>query len=401
MNLSLAVKQQARDLGFDLVAIAPVGPGPDWERYQAWLDAGMAGEMAYLARHAPLKQDPRALLPGARSIILVGLNYAQAIDPALLADPSRGRISRYALGSDYHKVMRKALIRLDGWLATQTGRGGRGRVFVDSAPMLERSWASRAGLGFIGKNTCLIHPDWGSWFFLGGLLVPETLTPDHPPELKAGFPDMAWHFEGGQIGTCGACARCLDACPTGAFAAPRQLDARLCISYLTIEQRGPIPFALRPKLGNWIFGCDLCQEACPWNRKARPATHPKLQPHPDRVAPPLLDLLALDEDGFRARFAGSPVMRAKWAGFMRNVCVAAGNWGNPAALELLEQHLWRSPALVAEHAAWALARLRSGAGLLALERAYERASDAVLRELIVRALGASVSGGGTSGRPAS
>jgi len=388
MDLSQAVKQQARELGFDLVAIAPVGPSPDWAHYRAWIDAGMAGEMGYLARHTALKQDPHQLLPEARSIILVGLNYFQQIDLALLEDPGRGRISLYALGSDYHKVMRKALIRLDGWLAAQTGRSSQGRAFVDSAPMLERSWANRAGLGFIGKNACLIHPQQGSWFFLGGLLVPETLTPDPPPELKNSEPDIEWHFGDGRVGTCGACTRCLDVCPTDAFVAPRQLDARLCISYLTIEQRGPIPPELRPKLGNWVFGCDLCQQVCPWNRDARPASHPRLQPHPDRIAPPLLDLLALDEAGFLARFAGSPVMRAKWAGFMRNVCVAAGNWGDPVALELLEQHLWHSPPLVAEHAAWALARLRGGAGRQALERAHERASDVALRDLIARALAA-------------
>ena len=386
MNLSQAVKQRARELGFDLVAIARAGPSPDWERYRAWIDAGRAGEMDYLARHTALKQDPRTLLPEARSIILVGLNYAQHLDRALLTDPSRGRISIYALGGDYHKIMRKALIKLDGWLAAQTGRKSQGRAFVDSAPVLERSWASAAGLGFIGKNACLIHPQQGSWFFLGGLLVPETLTPDPEPQRVNRGLDLEWHFADGGVGTCGGCTRCLEACPTGAFSGPRQLDARLCISYLTIEQRGAIPRELRPRLGNWVFGCDLCQEACPWNRRARPAAHPKLQPRTDRLAPPLLELLALDEAGFLARFAGSPVMRAKWAGFMRNVCVAAGNWGDPATLPLLEHHLWRSPLLVAEHAVWALARLRGGAGMRALTRAEAGVTDASRRRLIRREL---------------
>ncbi len=382
MNLSQAVRQHARELGFDLVAIAPVGPSPDWERYRAWIDAGWAGEMAYLARHLLPKQDPRQLLPEARSLILVGLNYAQQLDPALLADPARGRISIYALGRDYHKIMRRALMRLDGWLAAQSGRSSRGRVFVDSAPVLERSWASAAGLGFIGKNACLIHPHLGSWLFLGGLLVPEALTPDPPPQISLAPPDIIWRFDDGRTGTCGGCTRCLDVCPTGALVAPRQLDARLCISYLTIEQRGAIPRALRPKLGNWVFGCDLCQQVCPWNRRARPASHPDLQPHPDRIAPPLLDLLALDEAGFTARFAGSPVMRAKWAGFMRNVCVAAGNWGAPAAQEPLEAHLFHSPLLVATHAAWALARLRGRGGRQALARALTDAPDPARRQII-------------------
>ena len=388
MDLAQAVRQRARDLGFDLVGIAPIGPSPDWDRYRAWIDAGQGGEMGYLARHLPLKQDPRRLLPEARSIILVGLNYAQRLDLSLLEDPSRGRISLYALGRDYHKVMRKALIELDGWLAAQSGRNARGRVFVDSAPMLERSWASRAGMGFIGKNACLIHPDLGSYFFLGGVLVPEALTPDPSPRIlpPSPDPDFRWHFADGRVGTCGGCTRCLDVCPTRALTAPRQLDARLCISYLTIEQRGPIPKALRPKLGNWVFGCDLCQQVCPWNRQAPPATHPQLQPHPDRIAPPLLDLLALDEVGFLGRFAGSPVMRAKWVGFMRNVCVAAGNWGHPSTTELLEQHLWRSPLLVAEHAAWALARLREGAGAPVLARACGTMKDAARRQICQRAI---------------
>lgn len=391
MNLSQAVKQRARDLGFDLVAIAPAGPSPDWERYRAWIDAGRAGEMGYLVHHAALKQDPRALLPEARSIILVGLNYAQHLDSALLTDPSRGRISIYALGRDYHKIMRQALFELDGWLAAQSGRSSRGRVFVDSAPMLERSWASRAGLGFIGKNACLIHPQQGSWLFLGGLLVPEALTPDPPPTIsrkdaKAQSQDMVWHFADGRVGTCGACTRCLDVCPTDALTAPRQLDARLCISYLTIEQHGDIPRKLRPKLGNWVFGCDLCQEVCPWNRQARPATHPDLRPAPDRIAPPLLELLTLDETAFLARFAGSPVMRAKWAGFMRNVCVAAGNWGDPAALEALTYHLYHSSRLVAEHAAWALARLRGGVGREALVRAHADARAPEWRHVLEQEL---------------
>ena len=389
MDLSVAVKQHAQELGFDLVAIAPVGPSPEWPRYRAWLDAEYAGEMDYLWQHSALKQDPRQLMPQARSFILVGLNYAQNIYQSLLEDPARGRISLYALGRDYHKIMRKALIKLDQWLTSQSGSSVQGRVFVDSAPILERSWASRAGLGFIGKNTCLINPHRGSWFFLGGLLTSVELKPDPTPQIhppSASTPDFEWHFADGARGTCGACTRCMNVCPTRALTASRQLDARQCISYLTIEHRGPIPLPLRPQLQNWVFGCDLCQIVCPWNRHARPASHFQLQPHPDRIAPPLLDLLALDEDAFLARFAGSPVMRAKWEGFMRNVCVATGNWGDPAALPALERHLWHSSLLIAEHAAWALARLRGGAGLAALERALARSHDHALQKISKDAL---------------
>jgi len=387
MDLSDAVKQHARQLGFDLVAIAPAGPSPHWPRYRAWIDAQRAGDMAYLARSLELKKDVRELLPQAKSVILVGLNYAQFLDESLLADPSRGRISLYALGRDYHKLMRKALIKLDKWLAARVGRASRGRAFVDSAPVLERSWATQAGLGFIGKNTCLINPQHGSWFFLGGLLVPEPLSPDPPPQVQTSArPDIIWHFADGKMGTCGACTRCLDVCPTHALIQPRQMDASLCISYLTIENRVAIPLELRPRLGNWVFGCDLCQQVCPWNRHAQPATHPGLAPHPDRIAPPLLDLLALSEDDFRERFAGSPVMRAKWTGFMRNVCVAAGNWGDVAALPGLEHHLWHSPPLIAEHAAWALARLENGAGIKVLQRVLDESDDFHLRQMVGKTL---------------
>ena len=402
MNLAASLKAKARDLGFDLVAIAPAGPSPDHERYVRWLDAGHAGEMGYLAKHTDLKADPRHLLSEAKSVVLVGLNYAQPPEPALRADPGRGQIAAYALGDDYHKLMRKALIELDGWLRAKVGRSTQGRVFVDSAPVLERSWARQAGLGFIGKNTCLINPDIGSWFFLGGLLVPEVLAYDAPPDEIVGARGRTTinnqqstinatrntqsAIRNPQSSLCGRCTRCLDVCPTGALVSPYELDARRCISYLTIELRGEMPVELRPQVGNWVFGCDLCQDVCPWNRKASAAAHPRLQPHPDRLAPPLPDLLALDQDAFSRRFRGGAVKRAKWTGFMRNVCVATGNWGDPAVLTGLEHHLFESPPLVASHAAWALGRLRDNAGRSILQLAWERITDATVRTSIARAL---------------
>ncbi len=405
MNLTASCKAKVSDFGFDLVAIAPAGPSPDHERYVQWLEAGYAGEMGYLATHTDLKADPRELQADAKSIILVGLNYAQPIDPALRADPSRGQIASYALGDDYHDVMRKALIELDGWLGGQVGRSTRGRVFVDSAPLLERSWAMQARMGFIGKNTCLINPDIGSWLFLGGLLAPEVLDYDEPPEWQQSTTNsqqptanekrtthhaprttISRHFAGGRIGTCGRCTRCLDVCPTSALVSPYELDARLCISYLTIELRDEIPVELRPQIGNWVFGCDLCQDICPWNRKAPAAHHPRLQPHPDRIAPPLLDLLALDQEAFARRFRGSAVKRAKWEGFMRNVCVAAGNWRDPAALPGLEHHLFESPPLVASHAAWALGELVGCVGRQALENGWGDLMEPVVKSSIEVAL---------------
>ncbi|NOZ72143.1 MAG: DUF1730 domain-containing protein [Chloroflexi bacterium] len=388
-TLTKQIKQKARELGFDLVGIAAVGPAPDLDRYRQWLAAGYAGEMDYLARHTELKADPRQLLAEARSIILVGLNYGQAIVPELRQDPARGQIASYALGSDYHRLMRKSLIVLDQWLAAKTGRASRGRVFVDSAPLLERSWGKQAGLGFIGKNTCLIHPQLGSYFFLGGLLTPERLIYDTPPTLEptptAGMGPW-WHFREGNSATCGRCTRCLQKCPTGALVEPGLLDARQCISYLTIEFRGEIPQALRSRMGNWVFGCDVCQDVCPWNRRAPTTSHPRLQPHPDRIAPPLLELLALSESDFEQRFRGSAVRRARWQGFMRNVCVAAGNWGDEAALEGLSHHLYHSPPLVANHAAWALARLRGGKGRAVLETALAHSLSPSLRAYVQRTL---------------
>lgn len=387
-----ALRAFARDLGFDAVAIAPVGPSPDHDRYVRWVEAGYGGAMDYLVRHSEAKIDPRALLAEAQSVILVGLNYAFRADPAMRRDPSRGQIAAYALGDDYHEVMRAALIELDGWLRAQTGRSSRGRVFVDSAPVLERSWAQQAGLGFIGKNTCLIRPGIGSYFFLGGLLVPERLDYDEPPRRLDGATaegtghEVQWLMAGGGLGTCGRCTRCLDACPTGAFVSPYVLDARRCISYLTIELRGEIPLPLRPGMGNWVFGCDVCQDVCPWNRRTPGAAHPRLQPRPERVSPPLLDLLTLDRQGFTSRFRNSPVLRAKWDGFLRSACVAAGNWGDPAAGEALAVHLNESPPLVAAHAAWALGRLAGGAGRDRLAMALNRSREPVIEAAIVAAL---------------
>jgi epoxyqueuosine reductase len=264
---------------------------------------------------------------------------------------------------------------------------------VDSGPVLERSWAQEAGLGFIGKNTCLITPRLGSWTFLAVLLVPEEVA---HITLHANSAGQAAGNErqgaSGKLPACGACTRCLDVCPTGAFPAPHILDARRCISYLTIELKGPIPHELRPRLGNWIFGCDLCQEVCPYNRRfARPARLAALKGQPEMAAPRLLDLLALDETAFRQRFRGSPVLRAKRRGLLRNVCVALGNWGDPAAVPSLTDALHDREPLVRGHAAWALGRIASPAARQALRSAettepdgYVQAEIAAARNVQVR-----------------
>ncbi len=253
--------------------------------------------------------------------------------------------------------------------------------------LLERDWAHRAGVGFVGRNACLIVPGLGSWVFLGVLLVPERLEPDPEPLLLDEAPPR-WRFADGAVGTCGRCARCLDVCPTGAFPAPYVVDARRCISYLTIEHRGPIPHELRPHMGNWIFGCDLCQDVCPWNERfAVPTDEPAFQPRPDQVAPPLLDLLRLDDAAFRARYRKTPLYRARRRGLLRNVCVAIGNWGDPQAVPALAEVLAREPEpLVRGHAAWALGRIGTAGAREALLAAWAREEDGDVREEVERAL---------------
>lgn len=369
-SLSDLAVSAAHDLGFDLVGVAPAGPGPDFERFEQWLAAGRHGEMAYLAGRMAERADLRTWYPAARSVILVGLSYFRELLPAALRnDRSRGQIAAYAWSDDYHEALKPLLFQLDAAIRTASGRTTHGRVFVDSAPVLERSWAQATGLGFIGKNTCLISPERGSLLFLAGLAVPEDLD-DRRPAAP-------------QPGTCGRCTRCLTVCPTGALPEPHLLDARRCISYLTIELKGAIPRELRPLMGNWIFGCDLCQDVCPWNRRfARPAQRALLQTRPEMVAPSLLDLLALDEDGFRQRFRNSPVRRAKRRGLLRNVCVALGNWGDPAAIGPLTGALADQELLIRQHAAWALGRIGGIAAHHALLQRLVVETDPAVREEI-------------------
>lgn len=382
-----ALKKEAFRLGFDAVGIARVGETPYAAEFLAWLEASYHGEMAYMARRAQARLDPRALLPEAQSIVVLARNYyVEPPDPSWLTDPSRGRIARYAWGWDYHEVLRPKLFALDAFLRSLSGRTTYAKAYVDTGPVLERAWAFQAGLGFFGKNTCLILPKRGSWYFLGVLIVPEVLDPDPSPLVVSSHPPL-WQFSSGR-GGCGACARCLVACPTAAFPAPYVLDARRCISYLTIEHRGPIPPALRPLMGNWIFGCDVCQDVCPWNERfARPSDEEAFRPRPDQVAPKLLDLLALDEVQFRRRFRGTPLMRPKRRGLLRNVCVAIGNWGDPVAVPHLARTLQSDPEpLVRGHAAWALGRIGTREAKRALSTALQQEDDPYVREEILSAL---------------
>jgi epoxyqueuosine reductase len=391
--LTEAIRNEARRLGFDFCRALPLGQAAHADFYDLWVAEGRAGEMRYLERHLDKRRFP-ALLgedgPPLRSMIVLAVDYHQGALPTdLLTDPSRGLIASYAWGDDYHEIIRPLLYELDEFIRAQTGRATLGKALVDTGPVLERDWAQQAGIGFTGKNCCTIHPGRGSWLFLATLLIPEIVTFDPPPSvieqalfsaedllnglpaskqlggwlipsLEIGTPDVA------RMGTCGACTRCLDACPTDAFVGPFHLDPQRCISYWTIEARGPIPRALRPRFGNRIFGCDICQEVCPWNRQL-PARTPLLEglrAQHERMAPPLLDGFRaetpfwLDGDTFAVHFRRSPVKRAKRQGMLRNVCVALGNWGDPAAIPALRQALTDADPLPRGHAAWALGEVR-------------------------------------------
>ncbi len=385
-----AIRKEARRLGFDAVGIARARETPYADAFVRWLAAEYAGDMVYMARSEAARRDPRQVMSDVESIIVVARSYyVHLSDPTCLTDPSRGRIARYAWGWDYHDVLRPRLFALDAFVRSLSGRTTLAKAYVDTGPVIERAWAMQAGLGFFGRNTCLILPDGGSWYFLGVLLVPEPLEPDPEPVLVSA-PVLTWQWASGRQGTCGRCTRCLDRCPTGAFPAPYVLDARRCISYLTIEHRGPIPHELRPRLENWIFGCDVCQDVCPWNvRFARQTDERAFFPRPDQVAPRLLDMLALDETTFRQRYRKTPLMRPKRRGILRNVCVAIGNWGDPVAVPHLERALQHDPEpLVRGHAAWALGRIGTREARGVLREAWRREDETYVRDEIDRALSA-------------
>jgi epoxyqueuosine reductase len=358
MSLTDAVKDHARSLGFDLVGIVPAGLAAHGDFFAQWLADGYAGEMAYLRDSEAKRRDPHVAFPSARSVVVVGMNYFTVDVPAELAhDPTRGLISRYAWGDDYHDLMLARLRDLLIFIETQVGHAVEARLYVDTGPVLERDLAQRAGLGFFGRHTCLIHVGLGSWFFLGEVLLDLKLDADAPDSR----------------GTCGRCTRCLDACPTHALVKPFVLDARRCISYLTIELKGSIPRELRPLLGAHIFGCDVCQEVCPWNHRCAVLTHERaFLPRPELLAPRLAPLLAMSEAEFAGQFRGSPVRRAKRRGLLRNAAVALGNSGDTEAVPALIEALSDSEPLVRGHAAWALGRLGGQRARAALEAARTR-----------------------------
>ena len=337
-----AIRDKALALGFDAVGFAPAALGPDARaRLRDFLAAGQHGEMGWLAERADQRSDPRTLWPDARTAICLGLSYAPAEAPlATLAQRTRGNISVYARHRDYHDIAKGMLKHLAQFMVSRFGGGAK--VFVDTAPVMEKPLAAQAGIGWQGKHTNLVSRAHGSWLFLGEILTTLDLPADGPHADR-----------------CGSCTRCLRACPTDALPQPYRLDATRCIAYLTIEHAGPIPDDLRPAIGNRVFGCDDCLAVCPWNRFAAATRHAKLQARPDLLAPDLAELAALDDAAFRQKFAGSPVKRIGRHRLVRNVLIAIGNSADralaPAAASLADD----ADAVVAEAARWALARLAS------------------------------------------
>jgi epoxyqueuosine reductase len=329
----------AREIGFDSCRIAPCGSAPHGEAFRNWLNEGGHGEMGYMERGEEKRCDPQRILPDARSIVVLALNYFHGTAQAGDTPAATGRIAHYAWGDDYHDLIESKLYKIDEFLREF---GGQQKCYVDTGPVLERDHAAQAGIGWHGKSTMLIDERLGTWFFLAEVLTTLELPPDEP------VPDR-----------CGTCERCIKACPTGAITAPHRLDARRCISYLTIELKGSIPLELRPLIGNRIFGCDDCLDACPWNRFAQVSREAAFSAHPATVGMPLRDYLSLSDDEFRLLFRNSPIKRIKRRGFLRNVCVALGNVGDSSDLAALERATADSERLIAEHAKWAIYQIRS------------------------------------------
>lgn len=361
------LKDKALSLGFNLVGIIPAEPAPHLQAYFDWIENGMHGKMGYLARpdRQVRRQDLNVILDGVQSMVLVGLDYRASVDEQHLHDPSRGRIASYAWHMDYHDIITPRLEMLADWMQQTYAPHGH-RVYVDTGAILERSHAYRAGMGFIGKNTMLIHPRRGSYFFLGEMLTTLTFNHYDTPKRET---------------QCGSCTRCLNACPTDAFPKPYVLDARRCISYHTIENKDWIDHDLRGRFGNWIYGCDVCQDVCPWQRFTHTTHESDFQPvHMDDIAPPLLDLLTLSADGFRQRYRQSPIYRIKHHRFLRNVCIASGNWGDPQALPHLVSHLTHEQPIVRGHAAWAIAQIDPTTAKTTVYRAYQNEPDAQAKQ---------------------
>jgi len=355
--MKAAVRQRARELGFDDCHFTTAHPPDHSVAFQNWLARNQHGEMNYLQRNANKRVNPQEVLPGARSLMVLAASYhlnefkmtndewsqppagTSSIRHSSFVTPA---IARYARFKDYHDVLGERLKQLADAVNALGGEGTRSLWYVDTGPLLERDLAQRAGLGFVGKHTNLISRQLGNWIFISEIITTAELEPDAPEKNR-----------------CGTCSRCISACPTAAIVAPFQLDARRCISYLTIELKGAIPIEFRPAIGNRIYGCDDCLAVCPWNKFAREGNLMKEHARRDLAAPDLLELLALDDAGFKSRFAGTPILRTKRRGLLRNVCVALGNVGDETALPALRKAAEDPEPLIAEHARWAIEQIQA------------------------------------------
>ncbi len=337
-SIKSRIQALSRNLGFDLCRVGSCSTPAHASEFREWLAAGKAGEMGYMNRGEEKRCDPQQVLPGARSVIILAMNYWQGVQDTGSGGPAKGRIARYARGDDYHDVITPKLRAIDDFLRDC---GGNQKCYVDTGPVLERDHAASAGVGWHGKSTMLINTELGTWFFLAEILTTLELPADPPA------PDR-----------CGSCTRCITACPTGAITEPHHVDARRCISYLTIELRTSIPTDLRPLIGDRIFGCDDCLDACPWNRFAEASRESAFQARSSTDNIPLRDYLSLADEQFRQMFRKSPIKRIKRRGFLRNVCVALGNVGNAGDLPALESAAKDPDPLIAEHAQWAVEQIR-------------------------------------------
>jgi epoxyqueuosine reductase len=372
---SESIKQKAVELGFNLVGLTRAEPSPMLNAYRRWIEQGMHGNMGYLARQDRMvrRENLSNIVPNAQSIIMVGMDYRTLdIAPEILNDPTRGRIANYAWGLDYHNILEPRLEQFAQWIQSAAQGKIEHKVYVDTGAVLERSHAQQAGIGFIGKNTMLIHPRRGSNFFLGEIITSLELDSYDEPHRKA---------------MCGTCTRCLHACPTNAFPQPHVLDARLCISYHTIENKGWIDQQLRSKFGNWVFGCDICQDICPFQRFSLTTQEKAFFPvDKDRAAPPLVDLLTLDNATFKAHYEGSPIYRIKRERLVRNACIAAGNSRDALFIPYLIQLLYDALPLIRGHAAWALWQIKRHGAIKQLNELYYREEDAEVRDELERLL---------------
>jgi len=361
MSLTKKIKAIARSLGFEWVGVAPAQKPEHWAFYQQWLSLGHAGEMGYLGRNLDGRADPCAVVPHAKSILCLGTNYLPH-ECRVVDDEPRGFISKYARGDDYHTVIKARLFDLLAQIQDMEPTAD-GRVYVDTGPVLERDFAARAGLGWFGKHTGLIDKHTGSWFFLAEIILTLELEPDEP-----------------QLDHCGTCTRCIDACPTDAIVAPYVVDSRRCISYLTIELRDAIPLDLRSQMGAWVYGCDVCQDVCPWNLKhSKPTDDPVFQSRPGLDGPKLADLLQMDQTAFSTQFKNSPIKRTKRRGLLRNAAVALGNIGSVVDVPVLVLALDDVEPLVRGHAAWAL-------GQIGGDNARDALKDRLLKEADIEVL---------------